>query len=152
MSLFELSGSSITALSAIGGSLVGALGSALSGWMAQRHQDRRDLLSKKISQREQLYSDFIGESARLMVDAGQNTFQDPSELIPIYALMSRVRLSSSPEVIESAERLTATLLNTYWEPNLTPDEIRSRVSKRDDPLREFSNMCRRELESLWNGF
>ena len=35
-----------------------------------RHQDLRDLLAKKIVRREVLYSDFITESARLLVDAG----------------------------------------------------------------------------------
>ena len=55
----------ISALAAIFGSLTGALGSNFSTWIGQRHQDRRDLLEKKISQHEQLYSDFIGETAGL---------------------------------------------------------------------------------------
>jgi hypothetical protein len=55
----------ITALAAIFGSLVGALGSSVSTWITQRHQDRRDLLARKIFHRQQLYSDFISESARL---------------------------------------------------------------------------------------
>jgi hypothetical protein len=38
----------ITALAAIFGSLVGALGSSTSTWIIQRHQDRRDLLARKI--------------------------------------------------------------------------------------------------------
>jgi hypothetical protein len=53
----------ITALAAISGSLVGALGSAVGTWITQRHQDRRDLLGKQIVRREVLYSDFIAESA-----------------------------------------------------------------------------------------
>jgi len=59
----------MTALAAIFGSLVGALGSSISTWITQRHQDRRDLLARKIFHREQLYSDFISESARVLVDA-----------------------------------------------------------------------------------
>jgi len=34
-----------------------------------RHRDLRDLLAKKIVRREVLYSDFITERARLLVDA-----------------------------------------------------------------------------------
>ena len=65
MSLIDLwSPATLTALSAVGGSVVGALGSSVSAWVAQRHQDRRELLAKKISHREKLYSDFIDESAR----------------------------------------------------------------------------------------
>ena len=84
-----------------------------------------------------------------MIDAIQHTFQDPSVLIPIYALLSRIRLSSSTDVIESAQRVVTTILNTYSEPNLTPEEIQARAVKWDDPLLDFSNICRRELESLW---
>ena len=142
----------ILALSAIGGSVVGALGSTASAWIAQRHQDRRELVAHKVARLEQLYADFINESARLQIDAVQHSLENPSTLVPIYALISRIRLSSSTEVIESGEELIATILKIYFEPNLTPVEIQSAASKHNDHLKEFSNMCRRELESLWKGF
>jgi hypothetical protein len=147
----DLNPASISALAAIFGSLVGAFGSAVSAWIGQRHQDRRDLLAKKIFHREQLYSEFISESAKVIVDAAQHTFQDPSRLIPMYAVLGRIRLSSSPTVVESAERLVKIVFNAYLEPNLTPEEFHSRAGKGDDPLREFSNVCRGDLESLWAG-
>ena len=39
-----------------------------------------------------------------------------------------------------------TILATYSASNLTAEEIRSRIGTRDDPLREFSNIYRRELD------
>ena len=57
---------SVSALAAIFGSLTGALTSSVSAWITQRHQNRRDLLAKRVFHREQLYSDFISESARAM--------------------------------------------------------------------------------------
>jgi len=48
-----------------------------------RHQDLRDLLAKKIGRREVLYSDFITESARLLVDALEHNTSDPQKLIPL---------------------------------------------------------------------
>ena len=110
-----------------------------------------DLLAKGISHREQLYSDFIGESTRAMADATQHTFEDPSRLVPIYGLISRIRLSSPTSVVESAERVANTILTTYSAPNLTAEEIQARAVKGDDPLREFSSICRRELESMKSG-
>lgn len=142
---------SMTALAAVCGSLVGALGSTLSAWIAQRHQDRRDLIAKKVFHREQLYSDFISETAQVFVDAVQHTFHDPSRLIPSYALLSRMRLSSSIKVVESAERVVEMILKTYSQPNLTAEQIHAWAGERNDPLREFSNICRRDLESSWNG-
>ena len=63
MALIDLwNPATLTALSAVAGSVVGALGSSVSAWVAQRHQDRRDLLAKKLAHREKLYSDFIDES------------------------------------------------------------------------------------------
>jgi hypothetical protein len=147
MSLFD-GPATIPTLSAIGGSIIGALSSMVSTWIAQRHRERRELVAQKTAQLEQLYSGFINESARLLVDAVQHSLEDPSTLVPIYALISRIRLRSSTEVIESGERLIATILQVYIEPKLTPGDIQSAASKHNDHLQEFSNVCRRELESL----
>ncbi len=138
----------ITALAAITGSLVGALGSAVGTWITQRHQDRRDLLGKRIVRREALYSDFIAESARLLVDAMEHNAGDLQKLIPVYALLSRIRLSSSEQVLQKAEQVVKTIVNTYPQPNLTAEQIQSRAVNGQDPLTEFSDTCRSELDSL----
>lgn len=147
MSLFD-NPATVPTLSAIGGSIIGALSSTVSAWIAQRHRERREVVAKKIAQLEQLYSDFINESARLLVDAVQHSLENPGMLVPLYALLSRIRLGSSTDVIESGERVIATILKTYFEPNLSPEEIQSAASRHNDHLQEFSNACRRELESL----
>jgi hypothetical protein len=120
----------------------------ITTWSTQRHRERREFIAQKTAHLEQLYSDFINESARLLVDAVQHSLENPSTLVPIYALISRIRLRSSADVIESGERLITTILKVYIEPNLTPEEIQSAASKHNDHLQEFSNACRRELESL----
>ena len=143
-----MSPGTITPLAAIFGSLVGALGSSVSTWITQRHQDRRDLLARKIFHREQLYSDFISESAGVLVDALEHNVGDPKNLIPAYALLSRIRLSSSPDVLANAEAVVREIVGTYAKPNLTPEQIQSRATNGDDPLRKFSDICRAELESM----
>jgi hypothetical protein len=141
----------ISALAAIFGSLAGALASSVSTWITQRHQDQRDLQAKRVFHREQLYSDFINESARVLADAMEHNFHDPNKLVPTYAVLSRIRVSSSTDVLTSAERVVDHIIATYSEPNLTPEEIQSMAAKHDDPLLDFSDICRRELESLWKG-
>jgi hypothetical protein len=59
-----------------------------------------------------------------------------------------MRLSSSTDVLASAERVIEHIINTYSEPNLTPEEIQSRAAKHEDPLREFSDICRAELKLM----
>ena len=138
----------IAGLAAISGSIVGAFGSVVGTWITTRHQDLRDLLAKQIVRREALYSDFIAESARLLVDALQFNSSDPQKLIPAYALLSRIRLSSSSSVLAEAEEVIKTILNTYPQPNLTAEQIEFRAANGEDPLRQFSNTCRGELESM----
>jgi hypothetical protein len=137
-----------TALAAIGGSLVGALGSAVGTWITARHQDRRDLLGKQIARREALYSDFIGESSRLLVDAMQHNSSDLQKMLPVYALASRIRLSSSKPVLQEAEHVIRIIVSTYPKTNLTAEQIEAQAGSENDPLRAFSDICRIELESL----
>jgi hypothetical protein len=137
-----------TALAAIAGSFVGALGSAVGTWITARHQDRRDLLGKQIARREELYSDFIGEGARLLVDAMQHNASDLQKLLPLYALLSRIRLSSSEPVLQEAEQVIETIVSTYPQPNLTAEQIQSQAVSDHDPLRQFSDTCRTELDTL----
>ena len=139
----------IPAAAAIAGSLVGAAGSVFGTWISARHQDRRDLAGMQIARRETLYSDFIGESARLMVDAMQHDAGDLQTLLAIYALLSRIRLSSSTPVLKKAEHVVRTIVSTYRQPNMSAEEIESQaVENEEDPLRQFSDTCRIELDSL----
>jgi septal ring factor EnvC (AmiA/AmiB activator) len=139
---------SISALAAIFGSVTGALASSVSTWITQKHQDRRDILAKRLFYREQLYSDFIRESAHALADAVQHSLQDPSKLARTYALLSRMRLSSSPNVLVSAEQVVQRIINSYSDLHRAAEEIQSTVAKRQDPLREFSKICRAELETM----
>jgi hypothetical protein len=147
MSLLD-SPAALPTLFALAGSVIGALSSMITTWITQRHREHRELVAQKTAHLEQLYSDFINESARLLVDAVQHSLDEPSTLVPIYALISRIRLRSSTAVIDSGERLITTILKVYFDPKLTREEIQSAASKHNDHLQEFSNACRRELESL----
>jgi hypothetical protein len=136
------------ALAAIAGSLVGALGSASATWITARHQDRRDLLGKQVARREALYSDFIAESARLLVDAMQHNSSDLQTMLPVFALASRIRLSSSEPVLQEAEQVIRTIVSTYPKTNLTAEQIEAQAVNGQDPLRQFSDACRIELDAL----
>ena len=98
-----------------------------------RHRDLRDLLAKKIVRREMLYSDFITERARLLVDALEHNTSDPQKLIPAYALLSRIRLSSSSSVLAKAEEVIKTIMTTYPQPNLIAEQIQVSRGERRRP-------------------
>lgn len=106
------------------------------------------MLGNQIARREALYSDFIGESARLLLDAMQHNAGDLQNLLPVYALLSRIRLSASGPVLQGAERVIKTIVSTYPQPNLTAEEIESQAVSGQDLLTQFSDTCRTELDSL----
>jgi hypothetical protein len=58
-------------------------------------------------------------------------------------------VSSSSDVLASAERVVDRIVATYSESIPTPEEIQAIAAKHEDPLHDFSRICRRELESLW---
>jgi hypothetical protein len=128
MSISQLSNpATISALAAIFGSLAGALASRVSNWITQWHRDQRDLIAKRIFRREQLYSEFISESARALADAMEHSFEGLNKLIPTYAVLNRIRVSSTTDVLASAERVIEQILAAYSGPNLTPDEFSPRL-------------------------
>lgn len=47
-----------------------------------------------------------------------------------------------------AENVIKTILHAYEQPNLTPQQIQIRAVNGEDPLREFSDICRAERDSL----
>ncbi len=124
----------------------------MSTSVTQRHHDRRELLATQIARREALYSDFISESARLLIDAMESNVTEPKNLIPTYAMLSRIRLSSSPPVLAAGEDVLKIILETYPKPNLTVEQLRALAIRRDDPLKFFGEVCRSELESVQERF
>jgi hypothetical protein len=79
----------------------------------------------------------------------QNDKPDVSALMGLYADLSRMRVLSSARVIDSADQIVKKIINAYPEPNKTFSELRQMAdSGLIDPLRNFSEACRAESESL----
>ena len=88
----------ITAMSGVLGSLVGGSATVATAWVTQKTLTRRELNVRDMRQREKLYGDFIGECAKLLIDAFTHTLDDPEKLLALYALTNRIRLTASQPV------------------------------------------------------
>jgi hypothetical protein len=121
------------------------LTSFLTIYVNERNQSRRDFLNKQFAQRETLYSDFINEAARLFADSREHHFERIDTLVPIYALLNRIRLNGSEEVVRAAQKTIENIITSYDHPNLTIEELHNLPSNGSDPLREFGEACRKEL-------
>ena len=140
------------ALSAVLGSLVGGSASVATTWMAQKTLNRREVLREELRKREALYGEFIGECAKLFMDAFTHNLEKPESLLPVFALVNRIRLCASREVLAEAERVLTRITDQYFAKNMTVEELRELThTEQADPLRDFGEACRAELKSLRGG-
>jgi hypothetical protein len=137
----------ISALAALAGTAIGGLTSFATSWMTQQAQARAQRLAAERDKREALFGRFLEEAAKLYSDAQQNKRDDASALIGTYALANRIRLIATPRVVESADTVNRLIMDCYLAPNMTLEEVRARwVEGHVDPLRDFSEACREELQ------
>src|SRR5438552_3021752 len=93
----------ISALAALGGAIIGGLTSLLASFFAQRSQARVQWFSQDRNRRQDVYKDFIDEAAKCYADALQHDEADVPELVNLFATIARMRVLSSPNVLEIAE-------------------------------------------------
>ena len=137
----------ISALAALAGSLIGGLTSLTTTWLTQRAQFRAQRWGQDLGRREELYKRFIEEASMLYADAYEHDKADVSKFVNLYALISRMRIVSSPQIVEHADSVARVIIETYLSPNRSLRDLREFVADQSlNPLREFSNACRDELE------
>jgi hypothetical protein len=139
----------ITALAAVMGSVVGGLASFATTYFTQRNQAHRDLLSREVAHREELYSQFIKEATNLYADSLDKTLTNPATLIGMYSLIGRIRLIGSDKVLLAAEKVAETIVDSYSSPPIKFEEV-YKVWREEhaDPFKEFTEACRDERKLM----
>jgi hypothetical protein len=140
----------LPAVAALSGSAIGGLTSLAAAWLTQNRQANAQRLSQDKGRRQKLYKQFIEEASKLYADALVHNESEVSSLVGVYSLISRMRILSSAAVVEKADQIVLMIVDTYFAPNKTFLEIRDLMKKSHamDPLREFSEACREELNTL----
>ncbi len=139
----------LSAMAVLAGSTLGGLTSIATSWLSQHVQFRTRLQAADLRKREELYSAFIEEASRTYAHALQHEDAGASTLVDLYALISRMRINASPEVVESAEAVVEDILDAYLAPNRTLHDVREHLGDSAvDPLRHFAHACRAELRML----
>ena len=136
----------ISAFVALAGTAIGGLTSFATSWTTQQSQARAQRLAAEREARAALFGRFLDEAAKLYSDALQNSRDDITGLMGIYALINRIRLISSPSVVEAADAVARTIVDAYLAPNIKLEELRANWHV--DPLRDFSEACRQELQTF----
>ena len=140
----------ITALSVVLGALVGGTSSIATALFTQRAQSRRESVKVEIQRRELVYTEFINECSKLLNDALERSLDSPAAFVQVYALLNRIRLTSSDAVVAAAEQLIKNIIDQYFQPKVPIEELRKMADPKGaaDPLRQFSETCRHELHQL----
>jgi hypothetical protein len=139
----------ISALAALTGAAVGGLTSGVTNWLSHRSQIRAQWLNHEKNRRQILYKEFIEEASKCYVDALQHEEADIPGLVGLYAKLSRMRALSSTEVVDTAEKVARTILDTYLEPDRSFFELREMaIDGTIDLLRSFASACRAEFEDM----
>ena len=70
-------------------------------------------------------------------------------LVALYANLNRMRILSSKPVVQSAEEIAKTMMDTYLESDKSFIELRDMVKSGNiDLLRKFSEACREEFDEM----
>lgn len=142
-----MDGAYISAFAALGGSAVGALASFITTWLTLNSQDRANRMARAMTRRENLFSEFIEEAAKLFTDAMTHELDDVSKFVRIYALASKLRLFASADVLLSMDEVMRKIVELYETPHIDLHALgRPEQQQSIDILRAFSEACRRDLD------
>src|ERR1700722_17822782 len=109
--------SAISALAALTGAAIGGLTSIVASLLAQKYQARAQWLVQERVRRQEVYKEFIEQASKWHVDALQHDKADTPSLVLLYTTIERMRVVSSPDVVDSAEKAARRILDAYLEPN-----------------------------------
>jgi hypothetical protein len=138
-----------SAFAALAGSVIGGLTSLGTSWLTQHSQLGAQRFARNIERRETLYKDFINEASRLYADAFEHDLTEVSNLVKLFAMISQMRVVSSPKVVEDADKVVRLIIETYLEPNKAFGDLEATLESHTvDPLRLFGEACREELRQL----
>jgi hypothetical protein len=135
----------VPALASFSGSASGSLASIVISWVTLRRKDRARRTLRTMSRRAELYKTFIAEASRLYADALVNDKCELSRLVDLRALIARMKILSTDSVVGAAEETARLIINTYLSPNRAFDDLHDLINEMD-PLRNFSEACRSELQ------
>jgi hypothetical protein len=136
----------LSAVSALAGSGIGAMASVATTWLTHRFQGQSKRIGQEVTRRERLFTDFVDQASKTYA-AGMTHqgLDDPADLVPMYATMNKLRLFATPATVAAAQAVMDGILQVYDQPLAT---LKAQSAATHDILRSFAERCRAELVSL----
>jgi hypothetical protein len=139
----------VTGVTAVVGTLLGGMTSFATSYLTQGRQTRAGRILRELDRREDVYARFNELASELALDAIEHSLDDPRKLIGLSALVGRIRLASSPSVLQAAEVVVDFLLETYQRPAQDVHAlVRQAPREMMEPLTAFTVACRDERDRM----
>jgi hypothetical protein len=124
--------------------------SGLTTWLSARNQARAGRLAHALSQRDDLYKDFIVAASKAYGDAMMTNAPQMQDLVALYAMVSRMRVLSPARTVSCAQKVVEETVDTYFAPNKTIQELHVLMKSTAgiDPLKDFSEAAHEELQAF----
>ena len=135
----------ISAFAALAGSIIGGLATGITTWVAQRTQSLAGHKDRELERREDIFKEFIIAASRAYGRALVSQEPNIQEIVDLYAIIGRMRVMCSPEIVDYAGEVMHLAIKTLLGPNRELKDI-LKDGAAIDPLRKFSEMARAELE------
>ena len=134
-----------SALAALAGSSIGGLATFATTWLNQSYQHKIQRHSNERARREKLFGDFMHEAALAYSDSMANKLEDPSRLVNLYSLKSRMSLFSSEDVMQEVDKVLQVIIDRYFAEEIKYADIGPSAVKQFDLLRDFTRACKQEM-------
>ncbi len=138
----------LTAFVGLAGAALGGATSFATTWLIHQSTIRDRHKEAELSKLETLFGDFIMEASHLYADALSSSCdqQGIDKLVKLYALLGRIRLVASRDVVGCAEQAMTAILETYRKPNRTLADLQELSHSGElNFLLEFGRACRAQL-------
>jgi hypothetical protein len=139
----------VTGITAVSGTVLGGLSSFATTYFTQGRQGHAERILRDLERREDVYARFNELCSELALDALENSLDHARALVGLSALVGRIRLTSSREVLQAAERVVDYIIETYQRPPTDAIEIIVKSPREfTAPLIAFTQACRGERERM----
>ncbi len=141
----------LSPVSALVGALIGGGTTLIAAVYTQYRQDRLQRVASEVTKRETVYADFVFHASNLLLHA--YTHDDivlSGDEQRLMGLINRMRFFASPKVVATAEATLGAILEISLKPSIELRQLATQALSKtfDDPLREFSLLCRADLDSV----
>ncbi len=139
----------LSTLSALSGTVIGAISSLGTTWMTTKAQARAARIAAERTKREELYGRYMDEMARLYASAINQVGVDYERLTGLFAMSGRIKLYASAEVANAATDALKFLVDLSLKPAMSSQQVRGMMDSADaNIIDKFATACRAELAAL----